>query len=88
MLCSGKAFPIKALGVELRIQLVLVVYDRKDAARWGPLRSYINSIGYECFFRHCEAAPPLPHMGSVTGRRCSDARFGSGMIMRIVIRGS
>ena len=65
MICSGRAFPIKALGAALRIQLVLAVYDREVAARWGPLRSYINSIGYEYFFSHCHAAPPLPHMGGV-----------------------
>ena len=33
MICSGKGFPIKALGVALRTQLELVVYDREVVAR-------------------------------------------------------
>lgn len=65
IICSGKGFPIKALGVALRSQLELVVNDREVVVRWGPLRSYINSIGCEYFFGHCDAAPPLPHMGGV-----------------------
>ncbi len=44
---------------------MLAVYDRETAARGGPLRSYINSIGYEYFFGHYVAAPPLPHMADV-----------------------
>ncbi len=65
MICRGEGFLIKALGAALRIQLVLAVYDREVAARWGPLRSYINTIGYENFFSHDDAAPPLPHMAGV-----------------------
>ena len=49
MICRGKGIPTKALGAALRVQLVLAVWDREVAARWGPLRSYINSIGYEYF---------------------------------------
>ena len=44
---------------------MLAVYGREADGRWGPLRSYINSIGYEYFFGHNVAAPPLPHMVDV-----------------------
>lgn len=63
---------MKVSDAALRVQLVLAVYDRAAGARWGPLRSYINSIGYEYFFRQFHVAPPLPHMGGVREGRCRD----------------
>ena len=60
---------------------MLAVYDRAVGGRWGSLRSYINSIGYEYFFRHLFVAPPLPHMaGGVREGRCRDGHgsVGSG----------